>query len=210
MKITFINLLIIFTLFSGYSQNKEQMKTFDIETFNKNKENNEYFFTTSEDLVIKQYKGDNDYWETIQHKDSIFENYFEYYLDGKLKRAAKSFPNSFLIGFMKQYDENGKLIKQTDLDEPFNCTWEDIKVYLEKHGVDDIKKQVVRITRWGDKEEATWTLQFNGNYKDIIGRFKITLDGKTGEELEVKLFKGKKALGKTGTVADYQILFIKE
>ncbi|XKW97343.1 hypothetical protein R8G64_02315 [Tenacibaculum maritimum] len=53
-------------------------------------------------------------------------------------------------------------------------------------------------------------MEFNGIYNNTKGRFVITLNGKTGEVLEVKLFKGKKALGKTGTIADYQILYKKD
>ncbi|MCD9582721.1 hypothetical protein LVK05_11815, partial [Tenacibaculum maritimum] len=82
--------------------------------------------------------------------------------------------------------------------------------YLAKHGVKDLKKQVIGISRWHHQEKATWTLEFNGIYNNTKGRFVITLNGKTGEVLEVKLFKGKKALGKTGTIADYQILYKKE
>ena len=198
MKYTITILLILFNLYSSYSQKKENMKTFDIENFNKNKENNEYFFTTSEGIHVKQYSTKIDYTEIRQHKDSLFEYFSKYNLKGSLIRSVKRFPNSFAIGILKDYDGQGNLVEEIDFDKYFNCNWEDIKQYLEKHSVDDIKKQVVSITRWGDKEEAFWTLQFNGTYQDIVGRFKIKIDGKTGEELEVKLFKGKKSLRTNG------------
>ncbi|MFL0155694.1 hypothetical protein V2687_14265, partial [Tenacibaculum maritimum] len=96
------------------------------------------------------------------------------------------------------------------LDTPFTYSWKDITAYLAKHGVKDLKKQVIGVSRWHHQEKATWTLEFNGIYNNTKGRFVITLNGKTGEVLEVKLFKGKKALGKTGTIADYQILYKKD
>lgn len=214
MKIV-TGILILMTIMSCNSQNKikqkKTMKTFDIETFEKNKQNgNEYFFTKEDGTIVKQYGNKDEYWETIGHKDSILEYFYEYFKNGKLKRSVKRYPKAFALEILKEYDPQGNLIKETDLDKPFAYTWEDVKEYLKEHGVEDLKKDVINISRWSDDEETTWTLEFNGKYKDIKGRFVITLDGKTGEELEVKLFKGKKAIGGDGTGSDYEIILKKK
>jgi len=206
-------LLALITLFSCNAQNKTKqnktMKTFDVETFNENKTGNEYFFTTNDSTSVKQYENKNEYWETIKPKDSVLENFYEYFKNGKIKRSVKRFPRAFALGSLKEYDEQGNMVKEEDLDRPYTYSWEDVKKYLTLHNVDDIQKQVIDISRWSDEEETTWTLEFNGKYKDLKGRFVITLNGKTGEELEVKLFKGKDALGETGTIAVYDTIYKK-
>ncbi|MFL0087481.1 hypothetical protein V2550_02295 [Tenacibaculum maritimum] len=189
---------------------KKTMKKFDIATFEKNKKNGEYRYKEKGNIV-EQHEANEVYWETIRQEEAIFEYFYEYYKkNGKLKRAVKRFIKIFPIGILRNYDEQGNLIREENLDTPFTYSWKDITAYLAKHGVKDLKKQVIGISRWHHQEKATWTLEFNGIYNNTKGRFVITLNGKTGEVLEVKLFKGKKALGKTGTIADYQILYKKE
>lgn len=129
--------------------------------------------------------------------------------NGNIKRSVKRFPKAFALGVLKEYNKQGNIIKEENLDKPYTYSWEDIKRYLKSHNVEDIQKQVIDISRWSDEEESTWTLEFNGEYKDIKGRFVITLNGKTGEELIVKLFKGKDALGETGTIAVYDTIYKK-
>ena len=209
---TVTNILILMIIISCNSQNNiktnTKMKTFDIETFNKNKINNEYNFNINDSIRIEQSEWEDEYMSTIKNENSLFETLELYYKNGKLKTEIKRFYNRFVIRY-KDYDKKGNVIKEEDLDKPFTYTWEDIKKYLKAHDVEDIKKQVIGISRWADEQETTWTLEFNGKYKDIKGHFVITLDGKTGEELEIKLFKGKKALGKDGTIADYEIIYKK-
>ncbi|MGG6229175.1 hypothetical protein [Tenacibaculum sp. SDUM215027] len=184
-------------------------RIFDIETFNRNKTGNEYFFVTNDSTNVKQYESNDEYWETLKYKDSLLEDFYEYFKNGKIKRYVKRFPNAFALGKLKEYDEQGNLIKEENLDKPFIYSWGDVKSYLKEHGVEDIQKHVISISRWSDKQETTWTLEFNGKYNTIKGSFVITLNGKTGEELEVKLFKGKDALGETGTIAVYDTIYKK-
>ncbi|CAA0171456.1 hypothetical protein V2682_01765 [Tenacibaculum maritimum] len=188
---------------------KKTMKKFDIATFEKNKIENEYTFHLDKNISIKQTEWDKEYTSLIRDKNSLFETLELYYKNGELKSEIKRFYKSFVINYI-DYDEQGNLIREENLDTPFTYSWKDITAYLAKHGVKDLKKQVIGVSRWHHQEKATWTLEFNGIYNNTKGRFVITLNGKTGEVLEVKLFKGKKALGKTGTIADYQILYKKD
>ena len=187
------------------------MKKFDIAFFNKNKNSlNEYIYEPDTRTVVHQQELIDSYWEFHRKEDNYFEEVYEFYKDGGIKSSFLSFPNDFVKGIWKEYNEQGILIKEENVDAPFTYSWENIKVYLKAQKVNDIKKQVNNISRWHDDESTTWTLDFNGTYRDIKGRFVITLDGKTGEELEVKRFRGKKALGETGTIADYEMLYQKE
>ncbi|MFL0123437.1 hypothetical protein V2590_02015 [Tenacibaculum maritimum] len=213
IKRTLFKLIYIIIILIGINKSIAQQKTkrqFDIPTFEKNKKNGEYRYKEKGNIV-EQHEANGVYWETIRQEEAIFEYFYEYYKkNGKLKRAVKRFIKIFPIGILRNYDEQGNLIREENLDTPFTYSWKDITAYLAKHGVKDLKKQVIGISRWHHQEKATWTLEFNGIYNSTKGRFVITLNGKTGEVLEVKLFKGKKALGKTGTIADYQILYKKE
>ncbi|CAA0198682.1 conserved hypothetical protein [Tenacibaculum maritimum] len=212
IKRTLFKLIYIIIILIGINKSIAQQKTkrqFDIPTFEKNKIENEYTFHLDKNILIKQTEWDKEYTSLIRDKNSLFETLELYYKNGELKSEIKRFYKSFVINYI-DYDEQGNLIREENLDTPFTYSWKDITAYLAKHGVKDLKKQVIGISRWHHQEKATWTLEFNGIYNNTKGRFVITLNGKTGEVLEVKLFKGKKALGKTGTIADYQILYKKE
>ncbi|MBL4745666.1 MAG: hypothetical protein JKY08_04800 [Flavobacteriaceae bacterium] len=212
-KIFFLSILLLF-----YSCNAQQqkidtikkdktMKTFDIEKFNKNKASDgEYIRTTEDGTVIRQYKGDASYSEIITPNASLFETFNEYYNNGKLAYTVDRFYDIFTTGLLKEYDQQGHLIKKTNLEEPFPYSWEAVKKYLKEHGVHNLRKDINSIRRFNTSEDSHWELRFKGRYNGLEGEFFIELDGKTGEELLVKLFKGKGSNGKTGTIAKYEIL----
>jgi len=219
MRILF-TVLIILTLNNckGQENNKQTnkpkkektMKTFDIETFDKNKIGNEYNYTSKNSKKVRQIKLKNGYIETIQEKNNLFELFNNYDKKGKLKLTVKRFPRFFILGIQKEYDKQGNLIKETDLDKPFTYTWEDIKKYLEKHDVKDFEKDIVGIQRFDNPDKTYWELKFKGEYKNVKGQFLIELDGKTGEELLVKIFKGKGSEGEVGTIAIYDTIYQKK
>ncbi|CAA0194830.1 conserved hypothetical protein [Tenacibaculum maritimum] len=216
IKRTLFKLIYIIIILIGINKSIAQQKTkrqFDIPTFEKNKNDKDiYKYTLLDGYTYEESSGlsDNNYIR-IKFKDrENFKHFFRYFPNGKLKIQGSYYENKFNSGLWNHYNIKGELIKQIDYDAPFTYSWEDITAYLAKHGVKDLKKQVIGISRWHHQEKATWTLEFNGIYNNTKGRFVITLNGKTGEVLEVKLFKGKKALGKTGTIADYQILYKKD
>ncbi len=192
------------------SKQEKTMKTFDIDTFEKNKQNaHEYFYINKDSTVIKQYKKDSGYSEKLKAKGALIEIFNSYYENGKLEYTVKRYSN-FIMGIMKEYDEQGNLIKETDLDKHFTYTWEDVKKYLQEHDVKDFEKDIIGIERYNNSQGTTWGLVFEGKYKKLTGQFRIKLDGKTGEELLVELFKGKGADGEDGTIAVYDTIYIKK
>ena len=211
MKLFFLTILF-FSLFGCKGQIKTKqntMKTFDIELFNENKIKDVYSFKLNDSIRIEQNEWNDEYTSIIKPENSLFETLELYYKNGKLKSVIERFEKNFVVRY-KDYDEQGNLIKEEDLDEPFTYSWEEIKKYLLAHKVDNIAEQVIEVSRWNDTEETTWTLEYYGEYNDIKGKYLIVLDGKTGEELEVKLFKGKDALGESGTIAVYDTIYKKE
>ncbi|MFL0065912.1 hypothetical protein V2595_09765 [Tenacibaculum maritimum] len=214
MKTMLYIVLVVSTICSCNSQHKKKrykmMESFDIEVFDKNKNAmNEYIYQLNDDTVVKQQELSECYYSFLKEKKNLFEYVYEYRKDGVLKSSFRSFPNDFIAGILREYDEKGILVKEEDLEKPFVYSWEDIQNYLFNHKVENIQEQVVRISRWSDEEATTWTLDFYGEYDDVKGRFVVLLNGITGEELEVKMFKGKGVVGKTGTKAVYDILYKK-
>jgi len=220
MKIVFL-ILVLATLNSCQGQNKQTtskkdtiMKNFDIETFNKNKTNNKYSFIKNDTIRVSQRENKQNFIEIFKTKEDFFEEFNAYYKNGNINVSVKRFPNSFLKGILKEYNEVGELVKEEDLDKPYLYTWEDIKKYLMQHKVEDIQKEVLSIRRFNEPEKTEytrkgsyWELEFKGEYNNIKGQFFIELDGKTGKELLVKKFKGKGALGEDATIAVYDTIY---
>ena len=172
-------LFTIFTLISCKAQNnqtKKSMSTFDIVTFNKNKNNlNEYDFKLDNGVFVKQRKDSDEYYEVLETKDSYLNTINTYYFNGKLKSTVKDFPSNFFHGIYKEYDEQGKLIKEIDYDKGFNYTWEDLLKLLKEREIKIIDRNTtIR------KDEGRWHVW----YVDGLYVYNIFIDGKTGEILQ--------------------------
>lgn len=194
------------------------MKTFDIETFNKNKNHlNEYNFNISDTISVSQWENKQGFIEVIRTKNDLFEDFYAYYKTGLLKLNVKRYPNSFFKGTLREYNENNELVKEENLDKPYPFSWEKVKEYLTQHEVEDFQNHIISIRRYNEPEATEyikkgpyWELSFKGKYKEIRGQFFIELDGITGEELLVKKFKGKGASGEDATIALYDIIYEKK
>lgn len=175
------------------AQNKPQkntkMKTFDIETFNRNKNQlNEYNFLTKDSAVVEQRKRQFGYYEIIKSKNSNFQIRNDYYENGKLKSTVQDFPNDFLAGIMKEYDEKGNLIKETDYDAPYKFTWEDISKLIKdrKLDMDAYGFEVTRSFGFGtanigkETEKPFWAITYNKSEEDMLLGV-IIIDGVTGK-----------------------------
>lgn len=155
-------------------QKNTEMKTFDIETFKKNKVNNEYTFVNEKDEKIRQIEWENQYEEIIKPKNSYFEEYKSYFKNGNLKMVVERFPNKFLKS-LKQYDKTGNIVEETNYDNGFDHTWADLLKYLEKRKV-DIKGRYTTI----NKENGNWRF----SYVEGIYIYDVIVDGKTGKVLQ--------------------------
>ena len=197
MRKIIINITLLLAVSSCTSQNKlkknQPMDTFNIEEFNNNKIGNEYFYRIGDSIRVKQTEWNDDFMEYKTDIRTGLQKTIRYFKDGNIKSVSEMFSKNFIFNY-NEYDKQGNLVEEIDYSKDFDYSWKDIKMYLKKHNIDDIQEQVINITRDHNEKETIWELEFNGTYKELPGRYVITLDGKTGEELEVKLFKGKKAL----------------
>ncbi len=141
MKIIVLYSVLFLLLTNCKAQHNPQQtvtkKTFDIENFEKNKSHlNEYMFYENNGVKVFQKKRHSEFKETISYPDSYIQTINRYYLSGKFKSTVKCYPNRFLSGVMKEYDEQGHLIKETDYDAPYKFTWEDILAFIKKRNID--------------------------------------------------------------------------
>ncbi len=174
-NVLIIILSVVYT--SCNAQKLKSIKTFDIETFNKKKNHlNEYNYITKDSTFIEQTELEMVYTEDIKVKDVLFIRKNQYYKNGNLKTSGLYFDASFQKGIWKEYNEQGKLIKETDYDEGYKYSWEDLLQFLKKREVNIRDANNTTIT----KENGNWRF----DYIDGIYIFDVIIDGKTGEILQ--------------------------
>lgn len=113
------------------------MRKFDLDAFEKHKEdNNTYckYITTNPDgnsteTYVKENK--DSYQETITYLNSPIKKRYMY--DKKTLKITKEIKSFYdcIIGFRKEYNENGDLIKVIDNDQPFLFTWQDLVIKMK-------------------------------------------------------------------------------
>lgn len=190
MKTT-LKYILIFMLFTNCkaqnnNKNTTKMKTFDIETFEKNKNDiNEYSFFIKDSVNIFQKKRHSEYKEVIKNKGSYFEIINRYYFSGKIKSTSLFFPNQFLKGIMKEYDEQGNLVKEINYDAPYKFTWEDILFFIKKRKI-NMDNEHLRITRDVVEGKPFWGITYEKEEK--TGLIHIGLDANNGEIVQDEEF----------------------
>ncbi len=162
------------------AQKTTKVKTFDIETFEKNKNHlNEYIFIDNDSTVTIQSDDDYEYYETIKPKESFFQSINRYYKNGNIKLEGKIFRRFFQKGIWKEYDEQGHLIKETDYDTPYTFTWEDILKLIKDRKL-DMNAYGFEIFRGSSEKGTTWSITYNKSEKDMLLGI-ILIDGITGK-----------------------------
>ena len=176
-----ISLLLITLINSCKAQKNDlkqkTMKTFDIETFNKNKVQTQYNFITKDSTLYNQSEDYDEYLEIINEKDSPFEIQNTYYKTGIIQMEVYRYSNDFIIN-MKEYDQQGTLIKETDYDKPFKFTFKDILKFIKKRNI-DMNGDYFEITRGSNEKGCSWTIFWEKEDKTAIKR--INIDGITGK-----------------------------
>lgn len=196
------NLILIFISFSFFacssgkhSENnsgtniiKQKMthKKFDIEAFDKNKnESGHWYFTDEQGYDIHQYSVTDGFVEYRKKSKDLFEEYYAFYSNGNLKEKKNVFINSgFNKGVGYFYDEQGNLTEEINYDIPYKYTWEQVYDFAVKHDIDLYDFHTL-IQRYQDKERdycwfITWRVPFAPEITTII------LSGENGNILEEK------------------------
>ncbi|QKX07087.1 hypothetical protein HN014_19930 [Aquimarina sp. TRL1] len=155
------------------------MKTFDVEQFNKNKINNRYTYISKDSTKVEQSTWQFGYEETITKQNDFFQVYNKYYKDGTLKVTGEFFPDDFLKGVWKEYDEQGNLVKETDYDAPYKFTWEDVLKLIKERKI-DMSHEQFRVIRGSSEKGTSWAIVYDKpKTHDRLGV--INIDGITGK-----------------------------
>ncbi|WP_222931358.1 hypothetical protein [Xanthovirga aplysinae] len=163
------------------------MKTFDIENFNKQMTLSPQYegFYLEDSTYIKQFaaggEGKDKLYVEFESPPSpaLFQTYRVFYYNGKLKLEGLQFPNDFEKGIWREYDEQGNLIKETNYDEPFKFSFEDILHWIEERDI-DMKAFDFRIARGiDDYGKPGWDITWER--ADKKGLRRAFIDGITGE-----------------------------
>ncbi len=166
------------------NQNKA-METFDIETFNKNKDQAEnYKYTSKNNEIIEESGGlENGDYIRIKHiANHNFKEFYRFYPKGTLKIKGMFYENDFNSGIWHYYNEQGNLEKTIDYDQAFTYTWDDILKFVKEKKI-DLSENTTRISRATEGAIPTWGVTWHYD----SGRLKsITINGKTGEIVEEK------------------------
>ncbi|MCF6351031.1 MAG: hypothetical protein L3J23_08410, partial [Flavobacteriaceae bacterium] len=157
-------------------------ETFDIEKFEKNKVDGEYYYTLEDSTTVRQIESENEYIEYIMPpKPNLLEIYKQYYKSGEIQRYIISFPKDFLV-LKKNYDKTGKLIEEIDYDKPFKFTFEQLVALLKKEkDTIDLYDKNTTIGRGSDEKGTDWYVTYK---KVLMRREFIIINGITGEILE--------------------------
>ncbi|MFK7050600.1 hypothetical protein FLACOL_01719 [Flavobacterium columnare] len=196
----FLLLLLFFEM--GYAQKTfpnynviEPIVTKDFEKFNQD----EYSFLKEEQPEI--YRGfdqERNYIVIVKADAGIsftknFNNsYFAvskiFYSNGNIKRKGIAFNNSFCKSIWYEFSEDGKLIKETNYDEPYKFTFEKILQFCEKEKIPLTKEPITngvhsQINRTYDEKfkQNVWYVSWF-KQTDLIEIF--VLDGESGKLLE--------------------------
>jgi hypothetical protein len=210
---------LMFTVFSCKPQNKKQTEVEKIKHYQM-KDKQEYnrlvnkdfetfdikkFYENNEDGIGKTYKlrnnikieesaGEKGSWFVKNEliNNSLYNIYKEFYQSGKVKSKGPKFKDDCKIGIWYDFDENGKLIKETDLDKTFKITVKDIIEFLKKNEA-DLFSNFTSVNRsyYEATKKGTWNLIYRGRYKDKLGMFSIKIDDSTYEITRVLRILGK-------------------
>ncbi|WP_145902553.1 hypothetical protein [Flavobacterium covae] len=178
------------------SINNINMETIDIEKYRKNKTNNGYIFHEDNEKIRQVESEDKTFWEERSNEKTGIRIYKEFHKNSKLKSILKSF-YSIKFGFKKEYDEQGKLIRETNYDLPYKYTIEDLATKMNNQYQIDIYniKQIHSINRYEEKKHLKIPLYEVWSYHKT-NPLKLTcyiINGTTGETIyeDERFIEGK-------------------
>lgn len=218
MKISILICLVL-TLTNCKPQNKEEKQTVEKIKHHKMDSKHEYnnlvnkdfekfditaFYKENSDGLAKKYKlpneilieesaGENGSWfikNETQYK-SLFTIYKEYYHNGNVKSKKLTFANGCPVGMEYEFDENRKLIKETDLDKPYKTNVEDIIEFLNNNEADFNSYLSVQRSYDEKTKKGTWQVDYRGKYKQTEGILMVTIDDQSSEIEQVIKITGK-------------------
>ena len=136
-------------------------------------------FTDSMGYVIYLEKNDDGYLKKRWREDSLFGEYRYYFLNGNIQESGEYFLREFKCGVWREYDIEGNLIKETDMDKPYRMySWQNILLFIKEHNIDLYDEQTF-VDRYVDELNVPyWYVRWRNMDKHIFRG--VTIDARNG------------------------------
>lgn len=197
-KIILILAFLFFNSCNGQENNKSEskmeskttkkentMEKFNIKRFEENKsaEDGTYKYIDADGNEVREIKDEtsvfengtyttktkmNGYLVEINVKNSLFDIKKGFFPSGSLQVIGIQFRGGFSKGIWKEYDEKGKLHRETDYDLPYkNYPWEKVEEFLKNK---DVKLTDPLTSVWRDVSQQNipmWYLEWDTGKKNV-------------------------------------------
>ena len=148
-------------------------------------------FTDSMGCAISVTKNDVGYITTKQREKSLFGEYRYYFLNGNIQESGEYFLREFKCGVWREYDIEGNLIKETDMDKPYRkYSWQNILLFIKEHNIDLYDEQTF-VDRYVDELNVPyWYVRWRN--MDIHIFRGVTIDARNGRVVEDDILQPEK------------------
>ncbi len=148
-------------------------------------------FTDSMGYVIYLEKNDDGYLKKRWREDSLFGEYRYYFLNGNIQESGEYFLREFKCGVWREYDIEGNLIKETDMDKPYRMySWQNILLFIKEHNIDLYDEQTF-VDRYVDELNVPyWYVRWRNMDKHIFRG--VTIDARNGRVVEDDMLQPEK------------------
>ena len=130
-------------------------------------------YTDSMGYTVYLCKNDSGYLKTRWKAGNLFGEYRYYFLNGNIQETGEYFLREFNCGRWREYDIDGNLIKETDMDKPYKgYSWQNIMLFIKKRNI-DLYDEETNIDRYVDEANVpywyiTWFDRGIKVFHDII------------------------------------------
>jgi hypothetical protein len=142
-----------------------QFETFDFETFNKKTSKHRYNEKKGDTFRIL-VGANSGYGETTHNEKSYFKILKGFYTNGNIRAKGISFNNGSEYGTWYEFSEDGKLVKETNYNQPLNkIGWRYILNYCKRNNIPLTKGYTengyhteIYFDKDVEKEDGIWTI----------------------------------------------------
>ena len=112
--------------------------------------------------------------------ESLFGEYRFYFPNGNIQESGEYFVKEFDCGIWREYDIEGNLIKETDMDRPYRkYSWQNILLFIKEHNIDLYDEQTF-VDRYVDELNVPyWYISWRDKEKKVFRG--ITIDARNGQ-----------------------------
>lgn len=172
------------------NQNNLIMEKFNINEFNLNQSDDEYYRVLKDGTTIDQLHFSQGYSEKIVPPKGWFYGYKEFYQNGQLRISGKYFiAGNFKSGIWNEFDEHGKTISNINYDEQYRLDLDSIFKILEDKKIPFSRENKYnKILRSKDNSQATWFVEWQIVYNRIE---QLYIDDATGKVIKQDFYNFK-------------------